>query len=871
MTVTPLFPFTHNEVVQAALPLGGIGAGCISFNGYGGLQDFAIHNRPAMTAKPDAHRPDDTGFALLHVDGAKPVTRLVEGPFPTQKIYDQGLQGQGYWHGGYEGLPRFAKARFRSGYPFGEVTLSDPAIPIEARVLAWNPFIPLDDVASGIPCAILEYTLKNRARKSVAFEFTYHLSHFATGDGGGFAATRNEPIPGKGIHFFNTEPAEAESHGSASLTVIGHRPRIKAMWLRGAWFDAISALWAEVHAGRFETNNGSEDAGFDGRNGGSILIAGELSPGEEITIPIVITWHFPNNNLSILNEECGDDSGCRKPRWKTFYSSQWKNARETAAYVHKHFNSLRSRTIAFQNALLSSTLPKEVLDAVSANLAILKSPTVLRQANGNIWGWEGCYTTGGCCAGTCTHVWNYAQSLPHLFPKLERTLREQEWDRSMDESGHVAFRAALPDGPVKHDFHAAADGQLGGIMKLFREWHISGDTAWMKRLYPLAKRSLEYCIGKWDPDRKGALFEPHHNTYDIEFWGPDGMCTTVYIGALSALAAMARALGETKDAEDYGELAQRGARVIEEQIFNGEYFEQKIPAPGLQNKAIEDVYLSGAKPFPLSKGMLRLLQTEGPRYQYGSGCLSDGVIGSWMAALYGIETPIDPAKVRKNLQSIHKYNFRKDLSTHANCQRPGFALGAEPGLLLCTWPRGGKPTLPFVYSDEVWTGIEYQVASHLILEGLVEEGLEIVAGVRKRYDGRVRNPWNEYECGSFYARAMSSYALLPAISGFRYSAVEKTLWFGPKIGRKRFATFFCTAEGFGSISLEKDTMTITLLQGLLDLKRVVLTRENRTVEYDSRQVVRAGKPVVFQINQTMRKGPVVSANARRNRATNKTL
>jgi uncharacterized protein (DUF608 family) len=238
-------------------------------------------------------------------------------------------------------------------------------------------------------------------------------------------------------------------------------------------------------------------------------------------------------------EECKDDSGCchqpegATPAWRPYYTANWKDALDVAIYVHDHFASLRERTLAFKTALFSSTLPSTVLEAVSANLDIIKSPTVLRQENGNLWGWEGCFDDAGCCHGSCTHVWNYAQAIPHLFPKLERTLREQEYERSMNEEGHVTFRAALPDG-AKHDFHAAADGQLGGIMKVYREWQISGDTPWLQRIYPLVKRSMDYCIRTWDPDLRGALFEPHHNTYDIEFWGPDGMCTTIYIGFMPA-------------------------------------------------------------------------------------------------------------------------------------------------------------------------------------------------------------------------------------------------------------------------------------------------------------------------------------------------
>ncbi len=164
-----------------------------------------------------------------------------------------------------------------------------------------------------------------------------------------------------------------------------------------------------------------------------------------------------------------------------------------------------------------------------------------------------------------------------LYPQLERTLRELELVRSMDERGHVNFRGAIPDGPVDHSWHAAADGQLGGIMKVFRDWQICGDTAWLKRMYPLAKRSIDYCIRTWDPDHRGALFEPHHNTYDIEFWGAEPMCTSIYLGALSAMAQMATAVGETVRLRTL--CRPRTAqlrRYMDEHLFNGEYYQQKV-------------------------------------------------------------------------------------------------------------------------------------------------------------------------------------------------------------------------------------------------------------------------------------------------------
>jgi uncharacterized protein (DUF608 family) len=828
----PPHTYTGERTTQIALPLGGIGAGSVCMNGYGGLQDFSIRTRPETTALPStfsANSPE-AAFAILRIKSESGATKLVEGPFPPFKIFDQGLQGQGLRRGGFEGFPRFSKCVFKGEYPFGEATLTDTSVPLEVKVTGWNPFIPLDDKNSGIPCAILEYALHNTSGRLVEYEFSYHLSHLAPGCKPDEAAGVNAAIPGKGVLFSNREEANAEAFGSAALIAIGDSPRIKAMWLRSpGWeFDSLSALWREVSSGHFTANEGSNSVDTAGRNGGSILLEGKLPPGQSRTHTIVIVWHFPNCYLREGHKSETDnvtgDPGCHTvpagaaPPWRPFYAAHWKDAREVALYVEQNYESLRVRTLKFKQALFASTLPAHALDAVSANLGILKSPTVLREENGNMWGWEGCFPDSGCCHGSCTHVWNYAQAFPHLFPQLERTLRDLELVRSMDDRGHVTFRGAIPDGPVDHRFHAASDGQLGGILKLYRDWHISGDTEWLKRLYPLAKRSIDYGISTWDPDHKGALFEPHHNTYDIEFWGAEPMCTSIYIGALSAMAQMARGVGESADAERYSDLAHKSAAYMDQHLFNGEYYEQKVQYEGLRDTSfVQKVAGVDEK----SSEMQQLLQREGPKYQYGSGCLSDSVIGIWMARMYGVDVPLEPTHVRSNLQAIFKHNFKTDLSQHANAQRPGYAMGNEPGLLLCSWPRGGKPTLPFVYSDEVWTGIEYQVASHLIHEGLVAEGLSIVKAARSRYDGRTRNPWNEYECGNWYARAMSSYALLGALSGFRYSAVDRTLWFSPKLKVQPFQCFFSTASGFGTIALHESTVTVRMVEGELPIEHLV--------------------------------------------------
>ena len=847
----PQRSFTGEFATQVAMPLGGIGAGSICFNGYGGLQDFSIRTRPETTALPAGFTSNsaEAAFAILHIKGTPAITKLIEGPFPPFKIFDQGLQGQGLRRGGFEGFPRFTKCIFEGEYPIGTARLTDNTIPLAVTVTGWSPFIPLDDKNSGIPCMILEYALHNPSPHSVEYEFSYHLSHLAPGCKPEQASTANAVIPGKGVFLSNNEDPNSESYGSAALTVIGHEPRIKGMWLRSpGWeFDSLSAIWREVSTGAFTANDGSNNIDNAGRNGASILLAGHLAPGESRTYPILIAWHFPNSYIhdGAKTPPTGIEGspGCRTrasgPLWRPYYVNHWRDAREVAAYVDSNYASLRSRTFAFKDALFASTLPPYVLDAVSANLAILKSPTVLREENGNLWGWEGCFPDNGCCHGSCTHVWNYAQAIPNLYPQLERTLRDLELVRSMDDRGHINFRGAIPDGPVDHGWHAASDGQLGGIMKLYRDWHISGDTAWLERLYPLAQRSIDYCIRSWDPDHHGALFEPHHNTYDIEFWGPEPMCSSIYLGALSAMAKMAAATNHPEDAAQYSDLAHRTAAFLDLQLFNGEYYQQKVQYLDLHDTSFASTV---AHVDERSSEMQQLLKREGPKYQYGTGCLSDGVIGAWMARIYGIDTPLARANVRSTLAAIFRNNFKTDLSDHANAQRPGYAMGREPGLLLCSWPHGNKPTLPFVYSDEVWTGIEYQVASHLIHEGFVTEGLTIVKAMRSRYDGKTRNPWNEYECGNWYARAMASYALLGALSGFRYSAVEKTLWFGPRLALRPFRSFFSTAAAYGAITLDATAIQVNVIEGELPVEKLILQNNETEKPLEWKTTIRAGQP-----------------------------
>ena len=816
---------------RVAFPIGGLGSGMFCLEGAGAVSHMSVRNKPDIFNEPGM-------FAAICVKGLKNGAKILEGPVPDWKKF--GAPGSGNGLGGATtGLPRFHKATFKARFPFGIIALSDNELPIKAEITGWSPFIPTDDDNSSLPVGAMEYKIVNKSNTTVDIVFSFNSRNFLGIDNGKNSIKKT---PNGFILSEEGQKEKAFLKSDFAIFTDDNAAAVDHCWFRGGWWDPTTMAWNAVKNGEVKNVEPIES----GAPGASLFLPFTLAAHKEKTVRIMMAWYTPESDLTAgkpgqPKENCDPASGCcASPDalqldkydknfdgkfYKPWYSSKFNDIRAVVSYWSQNYDELRNKSGIFRDAFYASTLPPEVMEAVAANLTILKSPTIMRQYDGRLWNWEGCADSGGCCHGSCTHVWNYAQAISHLFPALERSLRHTEFCESQNASGHQNFRATLPIKAANHDFHAAADGQLGGIMKVYREWRISGDNEWVKKMYPMVKVSIDYCIRTWDPRNKGVIEEPHHNTYDIEFWGADGMHTSFYLGALHAMISMGEFLGN--ETTQYEALAEKGKKAMESELYDGEYFIQKIQFTGLNapnpaeaaNKSFGGEY---------SKEAIELLEKEGPKYQYGKGCLSDGVLGAWIARMCGLEDPVDSKKIKSHLNAVYKYNLKKNLSDHANPQRPAYALGDEGGLLLCSWPKGGKLSLPFVYSDEVWTGIEHQVASHLMLVGEVEKGLTILRVSRNRYDGRVRNPFNEYECGHWYARALSSYGYLQALSGLRYDAVDKTLHINSRIGD--FTCFLSTETGFGTVTFLRGKVSLKTSYGKIDVKNVVI---GKTISSDA--------------------------------------
>jgi len=767
--------FSGAALDEVAFPLGGIGAGCVSIGGWGQLRDWEVFNRPGKGVN------SPTSFFAVRC--------IEKGRRQAQVRLLQGIPGGSYVGGGHgltawnAKLPAFRTCEFEGEFPFARVHLRDRGMPIEATIEAWSPFIPLDAHNSSLPAALFSIRLRNRGMRPVRVRL-YALLENLVGypETGGCENRVLHEVNGSGTAVILASRKHAsDSPRFAQLALVTPVANAEgtARAVSSTGFDGAWEFWKSItRSGDFPVMEETAHGPDDGTLTVGLAVSGRIAPSEEVTWPVAIVWYSP----------ISDAGGVP---WRTYVGAAFADVQEVVEYLLRNLDPLERRTRDFCRRLHASSIPGVALEALSSQLSILRSPTCLRFEDGRFWGWEGCHDSGGCCPGTCTHVWNYAQALAWLFPELERSVREQHFELNMDpETGRMCFRQPLPPGTRCNvqGFHPAADGQLGGVMKVYREWLICGDDAWLRKVWPACRKSIEFAWQQWDYDRDGVVEGVQHNTYDNEFWGPNPMIQTFYLGALRAAALMARHLGEHEAAAEYERLFEMGRAWTEKHLFTGRWYRQIIDPEAGKHTVHPSNHLRQGETIP--------------RYQFGDGCLSDQLIGEWYADMLGFGPMLNPEHIDVALKNIFRHNWRSDLTEHA-CLLRAYALGREAGLLLCSWPNVEEPPYPFWFSSEVWCGVEYQVAAFMVRRGLLRRGLTIVKGVRDRHDGRRRNPYDEFECGHHYSRSLASYDLLHAFAGFFWHGPERRLRFAPRWSAESFRTFFSTGTAWGVYEQER--------------------------------------------------------------------
>ena len=740
--------FDGDHLLRVALPMGGIGCGSVSLSGRGDLVDWEIMNRANKNYfnRSAGSRP----FFAIRVKGAgHESTTMLAGPIHPAELY--------FAHGCNVpqcGLPRFAEASFDGAFPFGTVHLSDKGLPVKVDIKGFSPFVPGNSADSSLPVASLEYEVENLTGEPLEVSICAYVRNIAGCDG------RNDSPPagntttyreGEGVRglVFKSEKLNKNSPawGSFALSTPDADGKLsyRTACVPNHWERTALEFWDDFSSdGELSAPDSAETIPH-----GGICMKKTVPARGRTSWHWAFTWNFPNRPA------WGDDSKI-VGNW---YSKNYADAWDAAEKITPRLGELEERSLAFTRKILALEAPHELKEAALANLAVLKSETVFRVPTGHLLGWEGVNDHSGSCRGSCTHVWNYENAVACLFPDLARSMRDVEFNYAMNpENGAMEFRVRLPLG-TKPGNGVAADGQMGCIMKVYRDWKICGDDKWLAALWPKVKKALAFAWipaeqwtwnakwreGGWDVGKSGLMDGEQHNTMDVNYYGPNSQMGFWYLGALRAAEEMAKAMKDDAFAKECREIYEKGTRRIDAELFNGDYYEQHIT--------------EGHGELP---------------YQLGKCCLVDQLVGQQMAHLWGLGDLAKKENLRKTCESIMKWNFLPDFTRHFNNMRT-FCAGKESGLLMGSWPRGRLKT-PFPYFGEVMTGFEYVAAAEMVFQGMDTDAVKVVKAIRDRHDGLKRNPFNEPECGHNYARSMASWNVLLAWIETHGGKVEDLIW-----------------------------------------------------------------------------------------------
>ncbi len=789
----------YQKTKSISFPIGGIGTGCIGLSGNGELIDWEIFNRPNKNT-----RNGYSHFAIKAVSKKKTFAKVLQGDTNENLIGTRHPDIIGGFDFGprtnsLAGFPHFRNVQFDGTFPIAKLQYDDEDFPAIVRLCAFNPFIPHDAFHSSLPAAFFEWEIENITEEDFEYAISFCVQNPSE-------HPLNQALKNGCFLSYENKPKDEIGYCDLSVLTDGGDVDVQAYWYRGEWRDGVATYWREFSQGdrmpaRFYSGPWRK------KDHAAVVASVQIKAGEKKKIRFVLAWNAPTqyNYWAPLRDENGRDV-----TWKNYYATKFSDSLATATYALSSFDELLKKTQCFTELLQNSSLPNCVIDAISANLSVLKSPTVLRLEDGSFWGWEGVHDRSGLCEGSCQHVWNYAYALAFLFPELERSMRENTIKYGIDHYGKSDFRLALPIGRKNEEYIACVDGQMGEIIKCYREWKICGDTHWLKGHSDAIFSMLEFAwsennLHAWDADRDGVMEGRQHNTLDIELFGANSWLQGFYLLALACAEEMAEVLGEKQRAEMYRRLYEKGRAWTNEHLFNGEYFGQVID---LSDKSIVDK-------FSCSEAYWNDEAKE-IKYQIGEGCIIDQMLADWHSAMIGKDEVFDRDKKHKALESLYKYNYMSSVRNLANAFR-NFAVNDEAGTIICSYPEHkNKPALPLLYSTETNTGFEYALGGLMLSQGLIAEGEDIIKAVRDRYDGEKRNPWSEIECGHNYARSMASYALLLIYSGFSFDMTKKHIGFNPiKQGDGNY--FWSVGNSYGDMQYKGEKQALSVIGDELEL------------------------------------------------------
>ncbi len=814
--------YTGESLRAVAMPLGGIGCGELCLAGDGSLRQWQIFNQ----VNHNCFIPHSFFAVRAAVArGFSPVAKALiwdglhddEDFDPPASTSDHLVPSQ--LRAMMQTLPAVEGIEYVGQYPIATLRYLDGKLPVQVSLEAFSPMVPLDPRSSAFPAAVFNFTVSNPGTCRVHGALLATLQNAV-----GYDAV--SPVIGTRCNCYGgnynelVQDEQVTAIYMRSFQVAGDDPGFGSMALatlcRGCstavQWDDLAALWERFACGGRLDECSTRGPSLPGSTyNGALAVPFALEPGESATITFIIAWHFPNHYVNWGQAHFGVVEGKNRYYIGNMYNNWFSSALDVVQQLATRLPALAEQTRLWRDTFYDSTLPYWLLDCISSQTCTIRTPTCLWNEDGSFHGFEGCCgastnswcDAAGCCPLNCTHVWNYEMSLSKLYPQLERSMRRTDLIVQLGPKGQIPHRTVLPfflprwGGDDPEGSILACDGHWGTILKAYREYRQGGGLPFLHEVWEPIKQAMAFGIGKWDPDEDGVLSGAQWNTFDLFFHGANAFCTGLYLAALRAAEEMAKIQGEDELAAYWHSLFERGSAWVDEHLFNGEYYEQLFD--------------------PTEEGA--------DHHQYGKGCLTTQLLGQLWAHVLDLGYILDPANVRKTLHSIYHHNFWHDLRGHLQQPRV-FADEWDKGLLVATWPHGGRQAQPMLYADEVWTSLAYEVAAEMLWEGITDEAFHLVRATRERFDGTRRNPFNEVECGDHYVRPLVNWAILEAACGMAYNAPDGSLRFAPRLTPDRIRCPFVTAAGWGTFHQVRGDNTqrvsLAIKWGRLELKTLGL-------------------------------------------------
>ncbi|PSR52635.1 hypothetical protein AHMF7605_03390 [Adhaeribacter arboris] len=827
---------TKNELNYIGMPVGGITCGTLYLGGDGRLWLWDIFNKNQEGIEPKELQWDigvlDKSNVVKSRDGACYVQpaqniRPLEQGFALQIKYEnttviKQLKTEDW-----------PEIKFEATYPFATIHYLDAGLPVLVQVEVYSPFIPLDAENSGLPAAIYSFQIINTSRKLVEVTIMGWLENKA-GIYSGEQTIHQRYNTAYQQPGLSCVTGSIRAKGSA-LEELKLKPDYGSMTIaslnKNTGFVGTDITWPLADAVFTQPSNNTEAI----KDIKEKLIGGvghnfSMKPGKAVRADYVISWFFPNLQLKEV------------PDKKRYYANKFNSSLEVATYLQQNFKKLSSLSKLWKQTWYEeATLPHWFLERTFANTSTLATTTCHRFGSGRFYAWEGV----GCCPGTCTHVWQYAQAVGRLFPLLERETREQiDLGLSLSENGAIWFRGEA-------DHRPAVDGQAGTILRIYREHQMSTDSSFLNQNWSKIKRAITFLL-TLDKNKDGLEDTPLENTLDAVWDGEIAWIVGLCLAAVKAGQAMAEEMHDADFAAVCQEYVTKGSRNMEDKLFNGEYFIHR-PDP--------------------EKGRAHL-------GSYNTSHI-DQVYGQSWAFQVGLGRIINQQKTLSALKSLWKYNYTPDVGPYIKEHTGGrpYALAGEGGLVMNTNPKqeakpyGDNQTWQLGYFHECMSGFEHQVAAHMMAEGMIEEALVITRTIHDRYHARKRNPFNEIECSDHYARAMASYGTFITACGFENHGPKGYIAFAPKINPERFKAAFTSANGWGSYSQQinphQQVHQIQLKYGDLQVEKIKLEIQDK--QPIQKVIAKLGKQILpVQYTQTDN-SILIQFNKRQPLLTNQTL